>query len=98
LSAQLDTEQLQLTLAQAVREELLKLRMAWSSIGYQDLLVQTLQERVDQQRLLVEIGYGDEQSLIQAQIAETNARIDREKKKLELATAYFALRFLTQVL
>jgi outer membrane protein TolC len=96
LSAQLDTEQLQLTLAQTVREELLKLRMAWSSIGYQDLLVQTLKERVDQQRLLVDIGYGDEQSLIQAQIAETNARIDREKKKLELATAYFALRFLTQ--
>jgi len=96
VSAELDSEQLHLMLTQTVREELLKLRMAWSSLEYQNLLIQTLQERVDQQRLLVEIGYGDEQSLIQAQIAATNARIDREKQKLELATAHFTLRFLTQ--
>jgi len=96
LSAELDSQQLRLMLTQTAREELLKLRMAWSSIEYQDLLVQTLQERVNQERLLVEVGYGDEQSLIQAQIAATNARIDREKQKLELATAHFALQFLTQ--
>jgi outer membrane protein TolC len=95
-SAMIDEEKTRIFIIQTLREQLLAMQLAYGSIQYHDLVIRTTMDRVEQQQQLFTIGYGDESSLLKARIAENNARIEREKQRMELATAYYSIRFLTQ--
>ncbi len=95
-SAAIDEEQARTFIVQTLREQLLAMQLAYGSIQYQDLVIETTTNRVEQQQQLFTIGYGDESSLLRARITENNARIEREKQRMELARAYYSIRFLTQ--
>lgn len=95
-SAIIDEEQARILIQQTLYEQLLAMQLSFGSIQYQNLVIETSANRVKQQQQLVAIGYGDESSLLRARMAENNARIEREKQRMELATAYYSIRFLTQ--
>ena len=70
------------------------LDLALSKIEYQQLKIQTLDSKIQQQEQLFNSGYGSEQDLLQAKIDRTTAEIELVQNKLSLAGACSTAAFI----
>ena len=84
----------ELSIKQKLQEQFNIIDLALSKIEYQQLKIQTLDSKIQQQEQLFNTGYGSEQDLLQAKIDRSTAEIELVQNKLSLAGACSTAAFI----
>jgi outer membrane protein TolC len=93
-TASINYEDAELSIKQKLQEQFNIIDLALSKIEYQQLKIQTLDSKIQQQEQLFNSGYGSEQDLLQAKIDRTTAEIELVQNKLSLAGACSTAAFI----
>ncbi len=93
-TASINYEDAELSIKQKLQEQFNIIDLALSKIEYQQLKIQTLDSKIQQQEQLFNSGYGSEQDLLQAKIDRTTAEIELIQNKLSLAGACSTAAFI----
>lgn len=96
-SARVDVEEAKIAIRQNLIKQCNAVDLASAKMEYQSLKIENFDSKIAQEKQLFESGYGDETSVLQAEIEKTSAHIQLLQHTLSLANAFYVIEYLCSV-